>query len=142
MNRTPKIYSITISPPYRLFSPEYLYNEDIPKIRRWFKKFSKHFILFAEFDESSRIHYHGTIYIDDLIKFHKTRYHFQYRVGFVKTKLLRTFIDLLRWTYYIRKDYHLMYKDFPFIMHTAVTKRIIIKLPPKQLTIMDYFYQK
>ncbi len=138
MNRTPKIYSITISPPLRPFAPLYLYNEDIPIIRRWFKKFSKHFILFAEFDESSRLHYHGTIYIHDLIKFHKTRYHFTYRVGFVKTKLLRTSNDLLKWTFYIRKDYHIMYKEFPFIMHTAKVKKVI---KPKLIrkSIMDYF---
>ncbi len=134
----PVIWSITISPPYRLFRPKYLYNEDIPTIRRWFRTFSKHYILFTEFDSESRIHYHGTIYINDLIKFHKTRYSFSCRVGFVKVKQLRTQLDLLKWTFYIRKDYHIMYKDFPFVMHNKIIKRT---KRPKSVTksILEYF---
>ncbi len=141
MNRTlenPKIWSITVSSPYRHFRPKYLYQEDIPIIRRWFRSFSKHYILFTEFDDSSRIHYHGTIYIHDMIKFHKTRYAFTSRVGFVKIKQLRTPMDLLKWNFYIRKDYYLMYNEFPLVIHTKIIKKFI---KPKHIpkTIMDFF---
>ena len=51
-------YSVTISPPYRLFDPVYLYNEDIPIIIRWLNKFSKHYVIHSELDSTSRIHYH------------------------------------------------------------------------------------
>ncbi len=113
-----KIYSITISPHYRFNDPTYLYNEDIRIIIRWFRKFSKHWILFTEFDEASRIHYHGTIYIHDMIKFHKTRWYLNQKLGFVKIKLLKTVIDLLRWNMYIRKEYYMMYKSYPLVYHT------------------------
>ncbi len=132
MNRTLKkniLYSITISPSYRLSDPLFLYNKDIPLIIRWFRKFSKHFILFTEICESSsRIHYHGTISIFDIIKFHRTRYNIQKNIGFIKLKRLNTTLDLLRWTYYIRKDYHSNYKLFPFIMHLNKPKRITPKV--------------
>ncbi len=145
MNRTfekPVSWSITISPPYRHFSPEHLYAEDIPVIRRWFRKFSKHYILFSEFDDESRLHYHGTIYINDMIKFHKTRYHMSTKVGFIKIKLLKSPLDLLRWTFYIRKDYHFMYKDFPFIIYS---KKIPSKIPKPlnlRINIMDFLTRK
>ncbi len=146
MNRTlenPNLYSITISPPYRPFDPVFLYNDDLPIIIRWFRKFSKHFILFTEITESdSRIHYHGTIDIHDLIKFHRTRCYIHKSLGFIKIKRLVKSIDLLRWTFYIRKEYFRNGELFPFIIHLNKTKikKIIFKNNP--MTIMECFHAK
>lgn len=53
---------------------------------------------------NSRLHYHGIIEIDDLIKFHKTKYRIDKHIGFVKIDKLNTFIDKLKWLYYCKKD--------------------------------------
>lgn len=143
MNRTlenPHLYSITVSPSYRHFDPLYLYNEDIPVIIKWFRKFSRHYILFTEIsEETSRIHYHGTIDIHDLIKFHRTRCYIQKSIGYIKLKRLKTPIDLLKWTYYIRKDYHKNHELFPFIIHKKKNKIKKIVFHGNPLTIMDSF---
>ncbi len=142
MNRTlenPKLYSITITPPYRLIDPLYLYNDDLPILVRWFRSFSKHYILYTEFDDTSRIHYHGTIQVHDLIKYHRTKYRIQKSIGFVKLKLLKTPLDLLRWTFYVRKDYYMNYKLFPFIIHHHKNKIKRVDFHNNPITIMECF---
>ncbi len=133
-----RIYGITISPPFRNYSPEFLYNKDTPIIIRWLKRFSKHYIMFSEFDDSSRLHYHGTIYIDDITKFHKTRYNFSERVGYVKLDLLKKNKNLLTWTMYIRKQQYYMSKDFPFYYHKKNIK--IKKLKQKEVVKKNIYY--
>lgn len=142
MNRTlenTNLFSITISPPYRLIDPLYLYNDDLPILVRWFRRFSKHYILYTEFDDMSRIHYHGTIQIDDKIKFHRSKYRIHKSVGFVKVKLLKTPNDLLKWTFYCRKDYYVNYKLFPYIIHHKKNTIKKIDFYGNPMTIMDCF---
>ncbi len=142
MNRTlenSKLFSMTISPSYRLFDPLYLYNEDLPMIVRWCRKFSKHYIFFTEFDDVGRIHYHGTIQIDDQIKYYRTKPYIDRSFGFVKHKRLKTPLDLLKWTFYCRKQYHLTFKLFPFIMHHKKNKIKKLTFHGNPLTIMQCF---
>ncbi len=142
MNRTLEnghLYSITISPPYRLFDPLYLYNDDIPIIVRWLRKFSKHYILFTELDNESRIHYHGTIDIHDLIKYHRTKCYIQRSLGFIKIKLLKTPQDLLKWTFYIRKDYYINSELFPFVIHHKKNNIKKLTFHRNPITILDCF---
>ncbi len=141
------MYSMTISPPYRLFDPEVLYHQDTPLICNWLRKFSDHYIMFTEFDPNNRIHYHLTVRIKDKIKYYKTKYSLERILGFVKTKRLIKPIDLLRWTMYIRKDYYINYKIFKFIIYKRKDKKhrlqnvVICKdcLENNRRSILSYF---
>ncbi len=142
MNRTLEnkmAYSMTISPPYRFNRPTYLYNEDIPKIKRWLNKFSRHYVIYSEFDDESRLHYHLSVWIHDLIKYHKTKYLLNNKLGFIKTKLLKTRLDLLRWHIYCIKQQHLMQKHFPRVEYRRIVRRRAQTIIENRKTIMDYF---
>lgn len=102
---TLEIYSITISPPYRLFRPGELYEQDSYVLRRWLNKFSKHYCLYPEFDKHSRLHYHGIVKIDDLTKYHRTKYIIDKGLGFVRIDKLKTSIDHLRFLIYSMKEW-------------------------------------
>ncbi len=143
MNRTLEnrmAYSMTISPPYRLSSPIFLYNEDIPKIKRWLRKFSRHYVIYSEFDNESRLHYHLSVWIHDITKYHKTKYLLAGKLGYIKTKLLKTSFDLLRWHLYCIKDQPEMKKSFPRVEYRKVIRRSTApRANSKQKTIYDYF---
>lgn len=102
MNRT---LAITISPPPRNSSTEFLYNNDIYVIRRWLNKFSKHYLIYPEFDLSSRLHYHGVVRVEDFTKLHKTRHSFSRTLGYVVTKPLKESRDNIAWLQYCKKNY-------------------------------------
>lgn len=107
MNRT---LAITISPPPRAESPQYLYDCDIGTIRRWLNKFSHHYLLYPEFTIDSRLHYHGVVHVDDFTKFHKTKNTFSKKFGFVKVKPIGTTAKYcikahLGWLAYCKKQY-------------------------------------
>ncbi len=133
-------YSVTISPPYRKFDPVYLYNEDIPVITRWLHKFSKHYVIYPELDSGSRIHYHLSVWIHDMMKYHRTKYTMDRKVGFVKTKRLKTTYDLLRWHLYCTKDYYLNKKRLPKVRYHKRSRAALPPCsPPRRKTIYDYF---
>lgn len=97
------LYAITISPPYSPEHIKHLHCQYTYEIRRWCNKFSKHYMMYPEFDDETRLHYHGVIRVEDWIKFHKTRLTFQRTVGFVKIKPLTTFRRHLGWLMYCQK---------------------------------------
>ncbi len=133
-------YSVTISPPYRLFDPVYLYNEDIPVIVRWLNKFSKHYVIYTELDSSSRIHYHLSVWIHDMMKYHRTKHIMDRKVGFVKTKRLFTKYDLLRWHLYCNKDYYLNKKRYPRVRYVRRNRAALPPCSPQERnTIYNYF---
>lgn len=107
MNRTIEkngVYAITISPPYRKRSPDYLYSDDKLVIRRLLNKCSRHYLLYPEFDERSRLHYHGIVYIHDLVKWHKhVKHNIDRMIGFTLIKKIRTIDEHIGWINYCKK---------------------------------------
>lgn len=98
------MFAITISPRYRTLDPVRLYDMDMHGIRRYLNQCSHHYILYPEFDSTSRIHYHGVVQIDDIIKWHKIKYKFD-GIGFTKVDRFKTFKDHLTYLLYCQKDY-------------------------------------
>ncbi len=132
MNRTTKkkchtkLYSITISPPASIIDPLILYDNHIKIIRRWLNSFSEYYEIVPEFDDNIRLHYHGVVNIKDEVKFYKTKYRIQRQIGFIKIKRLVLFIDHLRWSIYIHKNYYKIVNDFSRIIYKK-KKRINYK---------------
>lgn len=97
------VYGITISPRYRTLNPQTLYDQDSHAIRRQLNKCSHHYILYPEFDTSSRLHYHGIIRMDDLRKYHHIKYCLD-AIGWTKCDKIKTHMDHLRWIIYCQKN--------------------------------------
>lgn len=124
--RAKKMYFVTITPPYRLNKPEFIYNEDKYMIRRYFNRFSHHFCFYPEFSESCRLHYHGIVEVHDMRKFYNTKYLIDKSIGFSRFDRLKTFKDHLRTVLYCRKDYGLIKDQYdPIIFHNL--KRVKCK---------------
>lgn len=98
------MYAITVSPSLRAIRPEILYQDDVHNLRRLLNQCSHHFILYPEFDSTSRLHYHGVVQIDDLIKLHRIKYKFD-RIGFTKVTRFKTFRDHLTYLLYCQKEF-------------------------------------
>jgi len=106
--------ALTISPPNRMKGTKlrnynrFLYEEDILHIRAVFK-YNKinSFIIFPEFDDKGRLHYHGTVTLNtnQLTRWHKHAECKLRLMGFIDYKPLRGFLDRLRWIFYCRKDF-------------------------------------
>lgn len=103
--RCHRYYAITISPRRYDGSQGFIYESHKTDIRKWLNKFSQHWLLYPEFDMSTRLHYHGVVQVTDLTKFHKTRHSFSRLVGFVCIKPLTNAIDHISWLQYCKKDY-------------------------------------
>lgn len=108
--------AITISPPHRsdniAFSDPNLmtYLEDRSYIRQILNyNRIRRYIIYPEFDDKGRLHYHGTITLDhnQYVRFHKHAIHKFRRLGFTDIKSLKEFDDKLRWSYYIKKNWGL-----------------------------------
>lgn len=63
-------YGLTISPPMQKFviNPDNLLRS-FEFIHKDLKKFCKHYLMYPEFDESGRLHYHGIVQPYDRVKF-------------------------------------------------------------------------
>lgn len=90
----------------RVGSPRDLYKEDTIYIRRQLNKFSNLYIIYPEFDNTERLHYHGIITITDNVKFHKTNYLLG-KLGFTKWIKIKSNKENLRSTIYSMKDWAL-----------------------------------
>lgn len=99
-------YAITISPlPRNYTSPIKLYYGDIYRIQRQLNKFSKHYCLYPELDINNRLHYHGIIHIDDMIKFRHIKHIMDKELGFIKIDKFKTFKDKLKYLIYSMKQW-------------------------------------
>lgn len=121
--------ALTISPPLRFGSGtklrnpnKYLYQEDMRQLKAIFKYIRcGTYIVWPEFDEKGRLHYHGTISFDvnQWVRFHKYAIHKLRLIGFCDTKILKTFTDKLRWLLYCRKTWNtssmILEIDKPFL---------------------------
>lgn len=87
------LYAITISPPYRLSlngiykTNRFLFFRDKQEIQTGLNRCSKHYFIYPEITLDGRLHYHGLIRIDDLIKWKRsTITHLRRQLGLVCIK--------------------------------------------------------
>lgn len=109
----PKL-AITISPPTRQkylcnSNPNRMQYDDDKAIIKSVLSYNKiyKYIIFPEFDEKGRLHYHGIIDLDNTryIRFHKHAIHKLKQIGFVDISLLKEFKNNLRQCIYMQKDW-------------------------------------
>lgn len=136
---THMFYSITISPRYRASTPIFLFNSDEPMIRRYLNKFSRYYIIYPEFDDKVRLHYHGILRVHDMLKYRCIKHTMDRMIGFTCIKKINTFNDKLKWLIYCQKQWasniHLFEK--PIIYRRLKRKRVVPKEEKKN--ILDYF---
>jgi len=113
------LVALTISPPTSYLTPSFNYNDEIIYIVKTIRRFSKHYIIYPELDESARLHYHGIIRIDDEIKYYKSgitnlrrlpRHITNQNVvkqSYICVKPLKDIVNHIKWMYYIRKNWEL-----------------------------------
>lgn len=119
--RKTRIYAITISPPIYRGRQEYIYEEHSVLIRRHLNKFSSYYLLYPEFSQDARLHYHGVIRIKDFIKYGKTKHMLDRQVGYTNIKHLLSHIDHLRWLMYCKKEYTI--EMFKPIIYKSLKKK-------------------
>lgn len=142
MNRTSRFFAITISPEFRLVRPNFLLNMDMFQISRALNKCSKHWCLVPEFDKKSRLHYHGVIRIDDMVKWHRSVFFTLTKgTGFTCVKAMNTIKDHMGWLCYMYKDWHLtraiLNLEQPF-MYSKSKRTRFTKVIEGKKTIFDY----
>lgn len=122
------MFAITISPRYRSVKPETIYEEDKYALRRLLNRCSTHYMLYPEFDHSSRLHYHGVVQIADKIKFHRIKYLFD-GIGWTKLDPIKSHRDHLRWLIYCQKEYAVTQQLLEPIMYKSLRriKQILCK---------------
>lgn len=96
-------YALTISPPESNRDPRKSYSEDRDSITQLMTPFSDHYMMYPEFTELGRLHYHGLVYVSDKIKFYHTK-HLLGILGFCMWKPLRKYSDQLNWLIYCMKN--------------------------------------
>lgn len=97
-------WALTISPEQRNGKPLSMYKRDRDFLYQWLTPYTDHFIMYPEFTESGRLHYHGIIHISDRYKFYHTK-HLVTNIGFTMWKPLRNVKDHLTWLTYCRKNF-------------------------------------
>ncbi len=115
-------FAVTISPPLYLGNQKYKYREDMKYIRKIMKHTSKHYLFVPEFDAMDRLHYHGTVRVDDKVKWYKSTKRKFNNIGFSKIKLINDFYSHLRWNLYIHKDWWLNRQLFKELQPHCVAK--------------------
>ncbi len=139
-------YGITISCKSRDTAPDSLYLQDKGIIMRWLNRFSDHYVIVPEFADNGRLHYHGTVRINDMIKFYRSKYRIDRELGFVKVDRLNGFKNHLTWNIYIYKNYYkirVVYELFIYKKLKKINKKdiILIEKLKKQnrVNIVDYY---
>lgn len=132
-------YGVTISPVYRRRDPRFLYNEDMYLIRKYLNRFSRHYCLYPEFDDKSRLHYHGIIHVHDNLKFHRTKYLIDRDIGFSYFDKIGDFNHHLSILMYSMKNWAENHKYF----NNPIIYRNLRRRMPKLITeghknILDY----
>jgi len=108
--------AITISPPNRITIHNHwkdpntsIYIDDKQYINQVFKYAKiKHYMIYPEFDDKGRLHYHGIVTLTntEYIRFRKYVQPKLTKIGFVDTSELLTFKHNLRYLYYCTKQFH------------------------------------
>lgn len=113
MNTT---YAFTLSPPNRLIGTKLknfnriLYDSDrlaLNSILMYNR--IKRFIIYPEFDEKGRLHYHGNITVNNTQKVRLFKHAMckMRSIGFVDLKPLESFNDKIKWICYCKKQWHI-----------------------------------
>lgn len=142
------LVALTISPPTSYLTPSFNYNDEITYLVKTIKRFSKHYIIYPELDDSARLHYHAIMQITDNIKYYKsgmtslrklprqvTNYN-TVKQAFICVKPIKTFIDHLKWLMYIRKNWQITSEVLGIL--EPVYPKVKTKLKKKQFGL----YQK
>lgn len=140
---------MTISPPMRTYrNVKYILDEDVSQIRTLLNRCSQHWILVPEFSKDTRLHYHGVIRIDDVVKWHKAVRHRLNNIGFVKLDPLKDNRNHVSWLCYIYKEWHITLKvlDLKEPLRYNIPKRckkevenvILLSNGKKCKSILDY----
>lgn len=139
-------YAITISPKYVDVDPKVLHSVYAQRIIKILNKVSRHYCLYPEFDDNSRLHYHGVVKIHDIIKWHHMKWRMD-QVGFTKVSIFNTFKDHLTYLIYCQKQwaqnaptfkYPIMYRRARRL-HPYRKELTLKKLPTKRKNILEYF---
>lgn len=137
-------YCITISPTYKFIDVRNLHRIYTNIIIKYCNKFSKKYALYPEFDSNSRLHYHGLIYVHDIIKMHKCKYKFMKAMtAFIKYDKIKNYTHQLRCLIYSMKDWPVNREEFNHpVMYTKIRRKLKVKEPPKVVTIFDYYLEE
>lgn len=139
--RHDRLYAITITLPPSHNRAIFDHNGWIRPIRRWLNMVSNHYCIYPELaDLTGRLHYHGVILINDMIKFKHIKTSIDKNIGWVKIDKLKTYGDHLRWLMYCMKEWagnSRMFKQ-P-IMYARLRRAEPREIAPAKLEITDYF---
>lgn len=128
---TYKKIALTISPKPRFGSALFHFYSDKDQIRKALNKCSDRYILYPEFDDGDRLHYHGCVIIKDPIKWYKSvKRDLQAFVGYIKTKRIKTHKLHVGWLLYSSKDwgYNQQIFEDPILPRTVRRRKMLIKL--------------
>lgn len=137
------LYFITISPKYRLQDPLLLFHDDIRFLRPQFNKFSNHYIIYPEFSDQSRLHYHGIIYINNTLKYNKSKWRIDVHLGFMYCRYINDHKENIKSILYSSKQWGINKSYFkePFIYQKDGTKyKEPMCVKYKRLIIHDRFF--
>lgn len=108
--------AITISPKNRVLGSKLrnanknIFDDDTFQIKQILKynRINK-YIIFPEFDDKGRLHYHGILSLDrnQYIRFYKHALTKLSLIGFVDVKKLKEFQDKLKWLIYCKKEWNI-----------------------------------
>lgn len=139
---------ITISPPTSLLSLRYRLQHYHDLLDPILRRMSKSYILYPEFDEKGRLHFHGFLHGFDNIKYIATNYKLN-RIGWTKIDKLKTFKDNLRTVLYCQKEWRKTTQIFkcigidiePLFKKHLRRSQLSIATPqaPPRASIYDYF---
>jgi len=145
MNRTAQFLALTISPPQRSMTAKYLFRDDSILIQRLLNLVSQHYIVVPEFDDTSRLHYHGVLRMDDWVKWHKSVCkRLGKELGFIKIKPINNNKDHIGWLCYVYKHWHIskavLKLEYPIMYGKARRKRAPIEKEGVRMKhILEYF---
>lgn len=138
---------ITISPPPRLGKPSVLYGDDMHVIQ-WVLRKIKRYIIYPEFDEKRRLHYHGmiimtasercTLYKECIPKLTSL-------LGYVDTSEPKNFNENLRTVLYCQKEWndtkHILDIESPIFPKKKTKSQAKLSPLPSELDegIFQYF---
>lgn len=137
---------ITISPPTSLLKLGYRHQDYYDRIDPVLRRIGKSYILYPEFDDKGRLHYHGFIHGYDQIKYFATAHKLN-RIGWTKIDKIKSWLDNLRLVIYCQKQWRKTSQVFEYadIKIKPLFKKnlrnsnigMVLQEPPKT-TIFDF----
>lgn len=129
-------YAITLSPPFVANRPDWLWQEYRPIIDELIRPLCKSYIMYTEFSNEGRMHFHGVLHGYDKIKYYRTKYKIHRAIGFSCIKPLISFKDKLQWMLYCQKGYRLTTQVLENLDGSTVMLKIQKERKRKKTTII------